>query len=438
MTDSFDHKGSITVLELNKRLSDAIAMAPGVRNVWVVGETSDVRLSAGHCYMELVEKGEDGSNKSRIRAIIWANAYRQLSERFRAFTGVAFGSGIKVRALVTASYHPAYGMSVTINDIDPSYTVGDAMRRRAEIIERLTAEGIIERNKQLAWALVPNRVAVISAAGAAGYGDFVTHLFTDARCLRFNVTLFPATMQGERTVPSVLEALERIGESQDSFDVVVIIRGGGATSDLAAFDDYSLAAAIAKFPLPVIIGIGHERDTTVLDYVASMRVKTPTAAAASLIERVARVLDALGRAADKIYQSAAQRISANRELLAHASAALPGLVNGAFLRCRSQLERDAMGITTSVGAAVSRNNERLARIGAEIGTAAMRTIERNAERLASDEKLLKVLSPDAVLSRGFSLTMLPGGEVLRNPSQVKPGTILTTLLSEGEIISVTK
>lgn len=406
---------ALSVYDLNQRLSDIISGAPGVRNVLVVGETSDLRVSGGHCYLELVEKDDRGANKSRIRAIIWASAWRLLNARFQTVTGSPITSGMKILATVTASYHPTYGMSVNITDIDPGFTAGDAIRRRNEILQRLTTEGIMERNRQLSWHPAPTRIAIISAKGAAGYGDFVNHLFTHPDHLRFNVTLFPAVMQGEQTVPTVLSALKNIADNVERFDAVVIIRGGGSTSDLAAFDNYDLARAVALFPIPVMVGIGHERDCTVLDYVANQRVKTPTAAAEWLIARVKGLLDALGRAADKIYQSACRQISANRELLAHAAASLPGLATSALTREKVRIERCTTQMTTDVS----------------------RSIERASDKLARIEALVAVLSPEAVLKRGFSMTLLPDGRILRDSNDVKSGTLLITRLEKGEITSKT-
>lgn len=426
---------AISVLELNKRLSNAIAVAPDVHDVWVIGETSDLRISGGHCFLELVEKGDDGSNRSRIRANIWANIYNVLSRKFHAATGIPLASGIKICARVTASYHPTYGMGVTISDIDPTYTAGDALRRRAEILDRLTREGLINLNRERQWPLAPNRVAVISSHGAAGYGDFITHLFNNPGRLRFSVRLFPAVMQGERTVPSVLAALDEISRCADNFDTVVIIRGGGATTDLAAFDNYDLAAAIARFPLPVIVGIGHERDTTVLDNVANRRVKTPTAAAELLIGAVTRLTDALGRAADKVYQAASERIASNREILARAAATLPGIAQQSLLRHRAALQRYGLTASSVVSTAVTRRSEQLNRLAADIATADRRALERASESLTRAKALLDVLSPDAVLARGYSLTLLPDGHVLRNPDDAPAGTVLTTRLASGTLSS---
>lgn len=436
MTELFSQQpDAITVLELNQRLSDAIARCPSVKNVWVVGETSDVRVSGGHCYFELVEKDDNGANRSRVRAIIWANNFHAIANRFSAFTGVNFTSGIKVRVRVTASYHAAYGMSVTVSEVDAAYTAGDALRRRAEIIKRLTDEGLINLNRSLQWPFVPNRIAIISAQGAAGYGDFINQLFHNAGGLRFDVRLFEAVMQGDNTVPSVLMALEKIEYAVDEFDAVVIIRGGGSTSDLSAFDNYELAAAIARFPLPIIIGIGHERDVTALDYVANHRVNTPTAAAEFLIDRVSRFMEALNRAADNIYRFAAERIAANRELLAHAAASLPGLIQNIVTTRHNSLERLSVLITTAASAAINLRRQQLIKFSADIINSSERAIERNDRKLAQTQQLLKVLSPDSVLARGFSLTMLPDGKILRNPNQVSPHSTIKTILATGSIVS---
>lgn len=248
----------------------------------MTAETSDVRRAA-HCYLELIQKHPTtGEPVARVRATIWRSAFARIESDFMAATGSRLASGMKVRVLVSVNYHPAYGLSLNITDIDPVYTMGDLVRLRMEILSRLQKEGVLELNRSLDWPDVPLRIAVISAQGAAGYGDFVHQLYTNPRCLRFTTRLFPALMQGREAPASIIAALEDIAAEEENWDGVVIIRGGGATSDLASFENYDLAANIAQFPLPVIIGIGHERDVTVLDYVANMRVKTPTAAAGGL------------------------------------------------------------------------------------------------------------------------------------------------------------
>ena len=434
-------KEGLTILELNQRLSNAIAVAPDVQNVWVVGETSDLRVVGGHCYMELVDKEGDGPNRSRIRAIVWASTWKNINSRFVKETGAQLVSGLSIRALVRASYHPTYGMSVNITDIDPTYTLGDAVRRRNEIINRLTAEGLTELNRSLKMSFAPQRVAVISARGAAGFGDFVNHLLTTPARLRFEVRLFPAVMQGNDTVPTVLKALENICREADKFDVVVIIRGGGATTDLAAFDSYELARAVAMMPIPVIVGIGHERDTTVLDYVGR-RVKTPTAAAELLIARVTSLLDGLGRFAEQMYRAANIQISANREYLARTSSMIPGIVSTAMTRETSRLEKTGLILTGLSDTVIAPKLENLRRMVDDIGSATSNRLKFAAGALNYYEEMIKVLSPDAVLARGFSLTTGPDGKAVTDVSALTPGIVLTTRLKNGlvksEIISTQK
>ena len=276
----------ITLQQLNRRIIDAINGTAGLQGVWVVAETSDLRVTGGHCYFEMIQKHPDtGAQLARGRAVIWASQYQRLNGAFSAATGSPLQTGIKIMAKVNVSYHAVYGLSMVVTDINPEYTMGDLLRRRNEMISRLKREGIIDMNRELGWPEPLQRIAVISARGAAGYGDFINQLYHNTSRLRFETRLFPAVMQGDNTAPTVISALEAIASAADSYDCVVIIRGGGGSSDLASFDNYELAANIAQFPLPVIVGIGHERDVTLLDYVAALRVKTPTAAAEWLISR---------------------------------------------------------------------------------------------------------------------------------------------------------
>lgn len=251
------------------------------------GELSDVRSNTtGHCYLEFVQKDPRSNNLvAKARGMIWSNIYRLLKPYFEETTGQLFASGIKVLVKVTVQFHELYGYSLTVLDIDPAYTLGDMARRRREILMQLEEEGVLTLNKELEMPVLPQRIAVISSATAAGYGDFCHQLQHNSGGFFFYTELFPALMQGNQVEESVLAALDRINDRVNEFDVVVIIRGGGATSDLSGFDTYLLAAACAQFPLPVITGIGHERDDTVLDSVAHTRVKTPTAAAELLIHR---------------------------------------------------------------------------------------------------------------------------------------------------------
>lgn len=406
-------RSAITLAELSRRVANALGTAPDLCGVWVTAETSDLRVSGGHCYMELLQKDEQGRPLARARANVWASTWRTISAKFAKATGSAPVSGIKIMALVSVTYHPNYGLALNITDIDPSYTIGEAARRRNEIIARLTAEGLVGVNRRVKLHIPTSRVAVVSAKGAAGYGDFINQLFNNTLQLAFSVTFFEATMQGEKTVPSVMRALQQIQDSADDFDAVVIIRGGGSTSDLAAFDDYDLAARVARFPLPVIIGIGHERDITVLDYVAYMRVKTPTAAAEWLINRGKAILDSLERAASMIYIAVTERLTGQREKLAHIAATLPAQVSVAVTRHGARLDSLAQAVAVAVDRRLNDNRQRLDRLGA----------------------LLEVLSPQSVLNRGFSMTLGADGHALRSAADAAPGTVLRTILADGELSS---
>ncbi len=403
---------SITLLELNRRVTSAIAVTPGLQGVWITAETSDLRSSGGHCYMELVQKDErTGTPLAKSRAVMWASSYQRLGAIFYAATGTRLRSDMKIMARVNANYHPVYGMSLVITDINPDYTVGDLARRRNEIIARLRAEGVFDMNRNLPWPQLPVRVAIVSARGAAGYGDFMKHLHGNPLRLRFHTELFEATMQGERTVPSVVAALEAIAARDGDFDCVVLIRGGGAVSDLASFDDYTLASNVAQFPLPVIVGIGHERDVTVLDYVANTRVKTPTAAAEALIGMASNAYERLRATGDAILTLVKDRIAGQRQQLAYYQGSIPALA-------RSIVERNRQRLGPEIPAAV---------------TAAVRsTFARANERLGALGVLLDTLSPEATLRRGYTITRVDGHAVT-DADPLDPGTVITTTFAGGRI-----
>jgi len=396
---------AISLLELNRRVTSAIAVAPGLQGVWITAETSDLRSSGGHCYMELVQKDErTGTPLAKSRAVMWASTFSRLGAMFYAATGTRLRSDMKIMVKVNANYHPVYGMSLVISDINPDYTVGDLVRRRNEIIARLRAEGVFDMNHCLPWPQLPVRVAIVSARGAAGYGDFMKHLHGNPQHLRFETELFEATMQGERTVPSMVAALEAIAARDGEFDCVVLIRGGGAVSDLASFDDYTLAANVAQFPLPIIVGIGHERDVTVLDYVANTRVKTPTAAAEVLIGMAGDAYERMRSAGDAILTLVRDRISGQCQQLAYYQGSIPALV-------RSIIDRNRQRLGPEIPAAI---------------TAAVRsTFVRSAERLNAMGVLLDTLSPEATLRRGYSITRVDGHAVT-DVDTLEPGTVITT------------
>lgn len=427
---------AITLEQFAGRLSRLVASEPSLRGVWVTAETSDLRRGA-HCYLELIQKHPaTGEPVARLRATIWRSTFAALDDAFARATGSRLASGMKVRVLLSANFHPAYGLSVNITDIDPAYTMGDLMRIRMEILARLRAEGVLGQNRALEWPEVPSRIAVISAPGAAGYGDFVHQLLTNEYRLRFEVKLFPALMQGTQAPGQIIDALGRIAADDAEWDGVVIIRGGGATSDLAAFENYDLAASIAMYPLPVVVGIGHERDVTVLDYVANMRVKTPTAAAEWLIGRGAAALERLSALASEIHHRAAAIVAGCREQLAYAAARLPYLPAGALEGASKRLDRLTVGLSERVRGRIMPEQSRLRVASSALGAAASGAVERERARLDALGRLAEVLSPMATLRRGYSLTRVDGRAV-RSAADVAPGTLLETLLPDGRLLSTT-
>ena len=277
---------SISLSQLTAKIQEAIALNFG-KPLWIRAEISELRENAGHCYMELVEKSENSDAwLAKCRATCWAPTFRMLKPYFESTTGQNLTAGLKILVAVTVEFHEVYGLSLNVRDIDPVFTVGEMAARRAQIIRQLEADGIAKMNKQLEIPVPAQRIAVIASPTSAGYDDFCNQLANNQFSYVFYRKLFPAVMQGEATEKSVISALEQIYEQAESFDTVVIIRGGGATTDLAAFDSYELALNCAQFPLPIISGIGHQRDVSILDTIAHTSVKTPTAAAEFLISNL--------------------------------------------------------------------------------------------------------------------------------------------------------
>ncbi|MCH5326134.1 MAG: exodeoxyribonuclease VII large subunit [Duncaniella sp.] len=425
---------TITLKQFTDRIASIINTDASLHGVWITAETSDVHRS-GHCYMELVQKHPStGEVIARLRGTIWRNALARIDAEFEAATGQRLASGMKVMVYASASFHPAYGLSVNITDIDPIYTLGDLMKLRLEILARLKTDGILNLNRELEWPPIVQRIAIISAPGAAGYGDFIHQLFTTPSRLRFYARLFPAVMQGASAPQSIISALEEIALEENEWDCVVIIRGGGATSDLAAFENYELAANIAQFPLPVIIGIGHERDITVLDYVAAMRVKTPTAAAEWLINRSSELLSRVNDIASAIHRTATSLLAGTREQLARHSATLPYLPFSVLERMSKRLDRSLMGLNDIANRRISPAREQLSLIASRIADASHTALERKRSRLDTISQLLEVLSPVATLRRGYSITRIDG-RAITSASAVPPGSVITTTLASGTLIS---
>ena len=381
---------------------------------WLQAELSDVRSNySGHCYLEFVQKDASGNNLiAKARGTIWNNVYKILKPYFEQATGQTFTAGIKVLVQVSVEFHELYGYSLTVLDIDPTYTVGDMVRRRREILRQLEDEGVLDLNKELEMPMLPQRIAVISSATAAGYGDFCNQLEGNPFGYGFHVELFPAIMQGERVEETILAALDAVNARIKEFDVVVIIRGGGATSDLSGFDTYLLAASCAQFPVPIITGIGHERDDTVIDMVAQTRVKTPTAAAEYLIAKVDECADVLSQTSARLIESVQNRLLWEHRRVDDLKQRIPSAVYKRIADAKYTL---------------------LMSQGRIRQTSKLR-LSASAHRLELLQQRLADAMPEKQLARGYSIT-LKEGKAVKDASALKEGDVITTRLFDGEIKS---
>lgn len=359
---------------------------------WVEAELAECRERNGHCYMELVEKDERSNSPiAKASAKCWRQTWTLLHATFLRTTGQPLRAGMKVLLRVYPQFHEAYGFSWIVSDIDPTYTIGDLARRRQEIIKTLKAQGVFDLQRELRLSPFAQRIAVISAESAAGYGDFCRQLLDNEYNLQFHTELFPAIMQGERVEQSVIQALNLINNRIDDFDAVVIIRGGGATSDMSGFDTLPLAENVANFPLPIITGIGHDRDECVLDMVSHTRVKTPTAAATLLITHLCNTLQQVADAENVIAHYALDRLQRHRLQLEHITTLLPHLAQRLMTEAHHSLERIQLK--------------------------------------------LEGYDPQLLLQRGYSIT-LHNGQIVKSPQDVKSGDEIETRLKQGTIKSI--
>ncbi|HON51992.1 MAG TPA: exodeoxyribonuclease VII large subunit [Bacteroidales bacterium] len=311
-------QSSITLLELAQAIELGIQTALP-NSYWVVAEISELTVnSKGHCFLELIEKPEHNETIiAKLRATIWSYKFQLLQSYFYASTGIHLQTGLKVLICVKVEFHAVYGLSVSIHDIDPVYTIGEEEKQRNEIIARLHDEGIFTMNKDLKLPVFPQRLAVISSAQAAGYQDFVKQIASNKNSLRVSITLFTAAMQGIETEQSIIKALNSIYEREHEFDAVIIIRGGGAKTDLRWFDNYTIASHIAQFPLPVITGIGHDKDISITDMVAHTSVKTPTAAAEFIISMGNALVSTIDNLHARLSDACNERIAEQKFTLQH-------------------------------------------------------------------------------------------------------------------------
>ena len=470
----------LTLLELNNLIRDALQDAfPAA--LWIVAEISEMKVNrTGHCYLELVEKEEDSDDiKARARATIWSYTFRMIRPYFETSTGQPFREGIKVLVQVAVEYHPSFGMSLNIKDIDPTYTLGDLARRRKEIIRQLEEAGVIAMNRELPLPLVPQRIAVISSATAAGYQDFADQLDHNPRGFRFYHRLFEAFMQGAAAVPSILDALDEIFREEAQFDAVVVIRGGGAQADLGVFDNFELAYAVAQFPLPVITGIGHEKDETILDLVAHTRLKTPTAVAEFFIGGVSRFQDSLEEMEETLVREVRRILNENQDVLEEFAGRLSGITGRNIRSAKSGLQRQGHRLHLAVNRFIfdqeqQISHERFAFLKAaerfvlhhrnllrqrsheisfatnlNLGKQTSRVVHlhdslrkscrmlllKSAREIAAKEETTRLLDPGNVLQRGYTLT-LQNGVIIKSASRISGSVPLETIFRDGSAESV--
>lgn len=402
---------TFTLLELNHMVRETIERQMDGK-YWVEAELSDLH-DRNHCYMELVENDPFGPTPlAKARAVCWANRWTALRNKFERQTQQQLRPGIKVRMMVTPTFHEAYGFAYQVSDIDPDYTLGDIVRKRMEIIRQLKEAGIFDLQRELVLPRFAQRIAVVSSAQAAGYGDFCHQIDDNSYGLSFSHELFAAIMQGEQVEQSVIAALDRINARIDEFDVVVIIRGGGATTDMSGFDTLALAENVANFPLPIITGIGHDRDECILDMVSYMRVKTPTAAAAFLIDHLSEVYTALVSARERISRIAERHLAYEKMRLKQLADRIPTLF---------ALTRE-------------RQTKRIDALAHRLDSAATQRLERERHRLQLVAQHTQAQDPIHILRRGYSIT-LHNGHALRSGDELADGDIIETQLEQGTLKS---
>lgn len=433
----FSGPQAMTLTQFTTAIGNAVRMSPVLQGAWVVAELSDVRVSGGHCYMELIEKNALGQTVAKIRATIWQSRFNYVRQKFLSSTGRDIMTGMKVMLYGAASHHSLYGLSFTVNDIDPSYTLGDLERLRREILMRLHREGVIEMNKRVPMPPAPQRIAVVSAEGAAGYGDFINQLAGNPDGFVFYPCLFPAVMQGERTSSAVRAALEKIRQTAECWDCVAIVRGGGATTDLNGFDDYDLARAVATFPLPIVVGIGHERDRTVLDEIAHTRMKTPTAVAAFFIDRLRTSIDYVAGMVDRIARFSSDSIQGEQRRLANCEAMIPVVVLSRLGDASRRLEALGQLVKAHSDARVAQGYQMLGSLGQRVAMAADMAMHKASSRIENLAGLVDALSPANTLRRGYSVTRVDGRAVT-SASALRPGSVIETELADGRVASVVK
>lgn len=427
---SMQQRHALTLFELNSMVRDVIETTLD-RAYWVEAELSEAREVRGHCYMELIQKDIFSPTPvARASAKCWRTTWVRLKPKFERATGETLHAGLKVMLLVTASFHEAYGFSWIVQDIDPTYTLGDMARKRLEIIRQLKDEGVFDLQRELKIPMFAQRVAVISSENAAGYGDFCRQLLDNDYGFAFHIELFPAVMQGEQVETTIIAALNDIYGRAGDFDVVVIIRGGGATAAMSGFDTLALAENVANFPLPIITGIGHDRDESVLDMVSNTRVKTPTAAASFLIDNLANVWSHIDNMRELIVSYTQHRIDAEKSRFRSVSERIPVLFSLVKERQNTRLDRLSTRISNLTKEKISEANHHIIILESNILPMTERIMTREKNHLEQLSLRMKALDPELLLKRGYSIT-LHNGKTLKDVATLKAGDVIETRFAKG-------
>ena len=429
---------ALTLRQLNLMVCDAIEMHLS-DEYWVQAELAECREHGGHCYMELIERDDRGSTPiARASAKCWRQTWTIVKPHFERTTGQPLHAGMKVMLKVYAQFHEAYGFSWIVSDIDPTYTIGDQARRRQEIIKQLKEEGVFDLQHELQLPLFCQRIAVISSATAAGYGDFCRQLEDNAYGFYFHTELFEAIMQGEQVEQSIIAALNRIYSVEDAkFDCVVIIRGGGATADLSGFDTLALAENVANFPIPIITGIGHERDESILDLVAWRSVKTPTAAAAFFIDRLLEVSTFVDETADRLSKYASKILHDSSIRLSRIASSLSPLSTLVMEKNRRKLQTIAVSFRPHADLLMQRKKQHLEKMFSLLPPLSELYMQRCIQRVDNLAVRTRSADPKALLRRGYSITTFEG-KIVRNPKDLSSGQEIETQLEKGKIKSIIK
>ncbi len=428
----------LSLYELNSLVRDVLAVSLP-ESYWVEAELSEAREGyGGHCYLELIQKdGFSNTPVAKAHAVCWRTRWMTVKPKFERVTGQRIHAGMKVLLRVHAQFHENYGFSWIVDDIDPNYTMGDMARKRMEIVNTLKAEGVFDLQKELSLPMFCQRIAVISSATAAGYGDFCNQLEDNPYGLQFHTRLFPAVMQGEGVEQSVIAALNAINGEWEQWDCVAIIRGGGATSDMSGFDTLALAENVANFPLPIITGIGHDRDESVLDMISFRRVKTPTAAAAFLVDHLSETYARVVNAQETVVNCVKRRLQVERMRLDKLSTNIPTLFSLVKTRQGAYLDRLMNRLVSRMQWRVQQADRRLDSLSRNIPSAMERRMTKESHRLQLLSQRIKAQDPELLLKRGYSIT-LKDGKSVRSAEQLKPGDIIETRLAEGIVRSEVK